>query len=157
MSYGNTDNSDSYNTGSTGFSACTFLFCGGGTGTGAGDSSWDESGAQSGGQYGQSGQSGGAGGMGGQQQKPGIGDKMRGGMEKAAGKMTKNPDLVERGQERSRGSSEGTYHPILCDVAHGRPASRLPVLVLRVLKFVWPIEVVDPNYDMLIKAGAGGG
>ncbi|EGN94036.1 hypothetical protein SERLA73DRAFT_189189 [Serpula lacrymans var. lacrymans S7.3] len=40
------------------------------------------------------------GGAGAQGDKPGLGDKMRGGMEKMAGKVIGKSDLAERGQER---------------------------------------------------------
>jgi len=78
---------------------------GAGTGMGAGDSSNGQSGTGAG--YG--GQTRGAGygqsGVAGQQQpqKASLGDKMRGGLEKVAGKVTKNPELVERGEERATG------------------------------------------------------
>ncbi|KAJ6585445.1 hypothetical protein B0H19DRAFT_1109697 [Mycena capillaripes] len=35
--------------------------------------------------------------------KPTMGDKVKGGAEKLIGKVTKNPDMVERGQERKQG------------------------------------------------------
>ncbi|KAF9465250.1 hypothetical protein BDZ94DRAFT_1254064 [Collybia nuda] len=48
----------------------------------------------------------------GQNAKPSMTDKIRGGAEKVAGKMTKNPDLVEKGQDRQTGefgSGTGRY------------------------------------------------
>ncbi|KAF5377915.1 hypothetical protein D9615_006692 [Tricholomella constricta] len=72
----------------------------GGTGlgsTGARDTSWEE-GERGQGQYGHTQPQSG---MQGEHHKPGIGEKMRGGMEKVAGKMSNKPELVERGQERS--------------------------------------------------------
>ncbi|KAH0585864.1 hypothetical protein H2248_007149 [Termitomyces sp. 'cryptogamus'] len=40
-------------------------------------------------------------------QKPSVGDKMRGGFEKGIGKVTGQPDLVEKGQERATGQFDG--------------------------------------------------
>ncbi|KAJ7364902.1 hypothetical protein DFH08DRAFT_279224 [Mycena albidolilacea] len=36
--------------------------------------------------------------------KPSVGDKIKGGAEKIVGKVTKNPELVERGQQRKEGA-----------------------------------------------------
>ncbi|KAF7791468.1 hypothetical protein EIP86_002484 [Pleurotus ostreatoroseus] len=65
--------------------------------------SWDNSGAQTGtggfnDDYGNTGTGGQTG-----QQKPSMGDKVMGGMEKLAGKVTRNEGMVERGQERKEG------------------------------------------------------
>ncbi|KAG6848113.1 hypothetical protein H0H93_003288, partial [Arthromyces matolae] len=59
---------------------------------GYGQSQDQSSGLQSGG-YGQQQQQG----------KPGMGDKLRGGIEKTAGKVLHQPELVEKGQERQAG------------------------------------------------------
>ncbi|GLB38671.1 hypothetical protein LshimejAT787_0505360 [Lyophyllum shimeji] len=40
--------------------------------------------------------------------KPSVGDRMRGGAERVAGKLTRNPEMVERGEERSTGEFDAT-------------------------------------------------